>query len=293
MQYSNELKVGAALVIAALVAFAGVRFFQNVPLFGSSYTLYAEFENAGGLVSGNPVRMKGVKVGSVEEVRLNPETQKVRARLQLERGPTIPEGSSAQVSGISALGGVHVRVVPGPKENPPIAPGSTLPAPAEGSALKQLTDQAPALASKADSVLTGANTTIDGLNRWRQRPDSDLRRTLGSLRNVTGDLEEVSAAEKENIQQLIRNLERVSGNVEELTGDDLEQKFKAALGRTPLQEIHRAHLSLARRLLRETDDAIQDVADASGFSSPARMDIVFQRYLKITPTDYRRQFRRF
>jgi phospholipid/cholesterol/gamma-HCH transport system substrate-binding protein len=174
-------------------------------------------------------------VGSVEEVRLNPETQKVRVRLQLERGPTIPEGSRAKVSGISALGGVHVKVLPGPKENPQIAPGTTLAAPKEGSSLKQLTAQAPALASKADSLLTGANTTIASLNRQLQRPDSDLQRTLSSLRKLTGDLEEVSSAEKENIQRLIQNLERVSSNVDELTSDD-------SLGVT----VHRLNESLDR-----------------------------------------------
>ena len=220
MQYSNELKVGLAIVLTALAAFAGIRFFQDLPLFGSSYTLYTEFEDAGGLVSGNPVRMKGVRVGSVESVNLNPETQAVRVRLQMERGPRIPKGSRAQVAGISALGGVHVSITPGPSENPQIAPGSTLPNLPEGSSLGQLTKQAPALASKADSVLTGANTTIGGLRRLLQNPDSDLRQTLSSLREMSGDLEQVTEAEKDNIQQLLRNLEGVSGDLKDFTGEN-------------------------------------------------------------------------
>ena len=84
MQYTNELKVGAAIIFAAFAAFLGIRFFQDVPLLGSSYRLYAQFEDVGGLVPGNPVRMKGVKVGSVENVELDPKTQKVRVRLQFE-----------------------------------------------------------------------------------------------------------------------------------------------------------------------------------------------------------------
>ena len=237
MQYSNELKVGAAIVLAVVVAFAGVRFFQNVPLFGSSYTLYAEFDDAGGLTPGNPVRMKGVKVGSVEAVRLNPETQDVRVRLQMQRGPEIPEGSRAQVSGISALGGVHVSVTPGPRDNPLLDPGSTLSAPSEGSSLRQLTAQAPALASKADSVLTGANATIAGLNRELRSPDSDLRRTLTSLRAMSGDLEQITEAEKETIRTLLQNLEGVSSDLQAFTeenGDSLDvavQRLNQSLAR--------------------------------------------------------------
>jgi phospholipid/cholesterol/gamma-HCH transport system substrate-binding protein len=220
MQYSNELKVGAAIVITAFVAFAGIRFFQNVPLFGSSYTLYAEFDDAGGLTPGNPVRMKGVKVGSVEGVGLDPETQTVRVRLQMQRGPVIPEGSHAQISGISALGGVHVALTPGPRDNPPIAPGSTLPAPPEGSTLEQLTAQAPALASKADSFLTGANTTLAGLNRQLRNPKSDLRRTLASLQQMSGDLEQITEAEKETIRALLQNLEGLSSDLRAFTGEN-------------------------------------------------------------------------
>jgi phospholipid/cholesterol/gamma-HCH transport system substrate-binding protein len=220
MQYSNELKVGAAIVVAVFVAFAGIRFFQDIPLFGSSYPLHAEFEDAGGLNSGNPVRMKGVKVGAVEDVELDPETQNVRVRLQMQRDPHIPEGSQAQVSGISALGGVHVKIIPGPRDNPQLDPGSTLEPPAQGSSLDQLTAQAPALASKADSVLTGANTTLDGLNRQLRDPGSDFRRALASLRGMSGNLEEITEAEKETIRTLLQNLEGVSSDLKAFTGEN-------------------------------------------------------------------------
>jgi phospholipid/cholesterol/gamma-HCH transport system substrate-binding protein len=237
MQYSNELKVGAAIVLAAVVAFAGVRFFQNVPLFGSSYVLYAEFDDAGGLTGGNPVRMKGVKVGSVDRVRLDPKTQTVRVRLQMQRGPVIPKGSQAQVSGISALGGVHVKITPGPRANAQLAPGSTLEAPAEGSSLDQLTAQAPALASKADSVLTGANATLAGLNRQLRNPDSDLRRTLASLRAMSGDLEQITEAEAETIRRLLRNLEGISGDLQAFTSENGDSLDVA---------VHRLNRSLTR-----------------------------------------------
>lgn len=218
MQYSNELKVGAALILAAVVAFAGIRFFQDLPLFGSSYVLYAEFEDAGGLTAGSPVKMKGVNVGSVDDVRLDPKEQTVRSRLQMKEGVHVPKGSHVRVSGISALGGVHISIKPGAGENARIPSGSTLHPPEEGSALKQLTDRAPVLASKADSVLTGANATIAGLNRQLQDPDSDLRQTLTSVRKMSGTLEQLTESEKDNIRRLLRNLEGISKDLKTFTG---------------------------------------------------------------------------
>jgi phospholipid/cholesterol/gamma-HCH transport system substrate-binding protein len=217
MQYSNELKVGAAIVLAAVAAFIGIRFFQNVPLVGSSYTLYAEFDNANGLVAGKPVRMKGVKVGSVERVRLDPQSQLVRVEMKMERGPRIPEGSEASVAGISALGGVHVSIAPGPRDNPQLPPEATLGSPDAPSSLSRLTEQAPALASKADSVLRNTNATMTSLNRLLRRPDSDLRQTLGALRGMATDLEQVTDAEKATLQRLFQNLEAVSGDLEAFT----------------------------------------------------------------------------
>ena len=220
MQYSNELKVGAAIVLAAIVAFLGIRFFQDVPLLGSSYRMYAEFEDAGGLVSGNPVRMKGVKVGSVERVYLDSKSQKVRARLQLEQGTRIPEGSNAQVSGISALGGVHLQIRPGPRENPSLPKGSTLTPPAEGSTFDRLTEKAPALANKADSVLSNTNATMAQLSQQFKNPSSDLRRTLTSVRQMANNLEQVTDDEEDNIRKLLRNLEGISSDLKAFTGEN-------------------------------------------------------------------------
>jgi phospholipid/cholesterol/gamma-HCH transport system substrate-binding protein len=237
MEYSNELKVGAAIIIAAFAAFAGVRFFQDIPLFGSSYTLYAEFDNANGLVPGNPVRMRGVKVGSVEGVRLAPDTQLVRVQLQLEQGPRIPKGSYAQVAGISALGGVHISITPGPQDNPQLPSGGTLAPPPEQPLLQRLSDRAPALTSKADSLLTGANTTVAAVRQQFGNENSDLRRTLASIRATAGSLEELTEAEKGNIQRLIRNLEGVSSDLRAFTGENGDSLDAA---------VHRLNRSLDR-----------------------------------------------
>lgn len=220
MQYSNELKVGAALILTAVLAFAGIRFFQDLPLFGNSYYLYAEFEDASGLKSGNPVKMKGVNVGSVDGVELDSETQTVRARLQMKEGVRVPEGSKAQISGVSALGGVHIGIDPGPSENARLASGATLLPPDEESTLKKLTNQAPGLANKADSVLTGVNTTLGGLNQQLQNPNSDLRQTLTSLRTMSGNLEQLTETEQENIRDLLDNLESVSSDLKAFTADN-------------------------------------------------------------------------
>jgi AraC family transcriptional activator FtrA len=46
----------------------------------------------------------------------------------------------------------------------------------------------------------------------------------------------------------------------------------------------------ARELLTSTDSPIEDVATAAGFGSAATLRHHFRRQMKVSPTDYRRQF---
>lgn len=219
MQYSNELKVGAALVLAALVFFAGIRFFQDMPLFQGSYTLNATFEEAGGLGAGNPVVLKGVNVGSVESVRLDQEEQVVRVTFRVDKEVRVPEGSNVRVTGFSGISGVRLVIEPGPADNPALAAGATLSPPAKGSLLERLSDQAPAIASKADSVLTNTNSAMAGLQEQLQNPESDLRGSLRALRGTMQNMEQITEAEKESIRSLMDNLEAISADLRQFTGE--------------------------------------------------------------------------
>jgi LacI family transcriptional regulator len=85
-------------------------------------------------------------------------------------------------------------------------------------------------------------------------------------------------------------------NVHKLIGElavsrrDLEKKFRALLGRSVLDEIHRARIELARELL-DTDLQVVQVARQAGFSSPQLFATVFRRLTGVSPSQYRRNNR--
>lgn len=70
----------------------------------------------------------------------------------------------------------------------------------------------------------------------------------------------------------------------------LERRF-TELGRTPAEEIRRVRLERAKQLLAETEMTIPDIADASGFGSPAYLSYVFQKELHTTPRKHRLEAR--
>jgi LacI family transcriptional regulator len=68
----------------------------------------------------------------------------------------------------------------------------------------------------------------------------------------------------------------------------LERRFRATLGRTVMQEIRRARVELAKRLLSTTRLGLPVVAARSGFTSAALLNAAFQRELGMAPGAYRR-----
>lgn len=71
----------------------------------------------------------------------------------------------------------------------------------------------------------------------------------------------------------------------------LEKRFRAALGRSPLEEIRRVRIERAKQLLSQTDAPMPHVATESGFASAAWFSRAFHDLAGETPTQYRQRSR--
>jgi transcriptional regulator GlxA family with amidase domain len=72
----------------------------------------------------------------------------------------------------------------------------------------------------------------------------------------------------------------------------LERRFREALGQTPAQEIRKAQLDAAKRLLIDTNLPMDKVAQASGLGYERRLRLLFASQMKTTPLAFRKLFRR-
>jgi LacI family transcriptional regulator, galactose operon repressor len=71
----------------------------------------------------------------------------------------------------------------------------------------------------------------------------------------------------------------------------LERRFRRWLGRTVVDEVRRARVDVARRLLSTSELALPEVAHQSGFATPALLNVAFHREVGLPPGAYRRQSR--
>jgi len=109
----TEVAVGAAVLAAAVgfVLYAGqVTGFTAQP---DGYPLSASFRSLEGISVGSDVRLAGVKIGTVTDIDLNPQTFRADTEFLLKDGIDIPDDSAVVISSEGLLGGNFVEIVPG------------------------------------------------------------------------------------------------------------------------------------------------------------------------------------
>jgi len=70
-----------------------------------------------------------------------------------------------------------------------------------------------------------------------------------------------------------------------------ETRFRALLGRSPLQEIRRVRIERAKQLLADSDLSLSDIATGCGFASAASFGTLFRKAVGVSPGAYRLQRR--
>ncbi len=117
--------VGALLILTFVVFRIGDKDF----LFSSTYRLQAPFDNVAGLGNGAEVRLGGVRVGTVDLIRLPGQAgEKVLVVMDVESSTRklIRKDAVVSIETEGLLGNKHVTIMAGSKDAPPVNEGDTL-----------------------------------------------------------------------------------------------------------------------------------------------------------------------
>ncbi len=192
MKRENEFAVGL-VVIAALALVVGGALWLSGAHLGKTEAVYtARFRTVGGLGVGNPVVLRGVRVGRVEAIRLAPGNW-VEADLKIYSGVTPP---------------------PKPAVIAAKWPGATLPD------IGQLTAQASRIATDIGTVAARVQTAFDS------QAVSDLRRSIHDFGQIADRLARVTNEQADVIGNVGSNLSKGSDVLAQAATD-----LQASLGR--------------------------------------------------------------
>lgn len=133
------------------------------------------------------------------------------------------------------------------------------------------------------------------LDRLLEQPDTGLASSVRLIRPtgiVTRQSTDITAIEDLEVAQAVNIIRKQAGAIRSV-GDlaaavgisraTLERRFRAALGRSPRQEIDRVRLNYARTLVRGTTYPLHQIAEMVGYSNPSRLLDAYKRRFNVTP----------
>ncbi len=112
-KFDLELVVGLFVLIGIVcLGYISIKLGRLEVIGGGYYTVYAEFEKAGGVKPGSVVEIAGVEVGKVRSVKLNKDYQ-ARVELEISKEVKIQEDSIASIKTKGLIGEKYVQITPG------------------------------------------------------------------------------------------------------------------------------------------------------------------------------------
>ena len=108
-----EIAAGAMVLVAALGFAAYASKGLGLAQGGDAYQLRASFRSIQGVGLGSDVKLAGVKVGTLSELTLNPDTYMADAVITLDKSVQLPSDSAILISSEGLLGGNFIELQPG------------------------------------------------------------------------------------------------------------------------------------------------------------------------------------
>lgn len=199
-----EIVVGAFMFVILVILLTVTLVISQNRFFERAYFLQVNFPNIGGLKTGEPVFMRGVRVGNVNEINVPTRGRGVDVTLRLTREVELHEDYRFIIEPASMLGGMRLVIEEG-SENLPVLTGTDL------ENLRGLP-----VANLLDDATQALNAVRDALENGIL---DDIRAFTANLREISDKVNqgEGTIARLINDDSLHRDLEGVLANVRSTT----------------------------------------------------------------------------
>ncbi len=256
---SIETKVGILILVSLLILCAFVLVMGGFSL-KKKFSILVDFDNPGGLQTGAPVRLAGIRVGTVDELSfmggvIDPLTHRrtlVRAKLNVEERvrPSLHSNALFYVTTQGVLGEQFLAIEPGTPDQPNL----DLSTPIKGIDPPRLD----LFLSRAYDLL---DTTVTALHNNRELIAGIAENTSGLLKGLNGVISE----NKDGMSRTLKNLEELSREARDLAKDAHGKLDDPRIDRT-LTNIDRIAASVQRDsepLLKDTREAMANINRAA------------------------------
>ncbi|MBK3516123.1 MlaD family protein [Carboxylicivirga marina] len=244
---AQKIRLGLFLLVSLAALISSLIFFTAREYFKKEDTYYVSYEDlsVSGLDAGSPVKYMGILVGSIKDIRIDPDNVNiVIVELALKPETPVKEDASANITSMGITGLKAIEISGGTNKSKALKPGSFIKA---GSSFSdQISGKAEVIAKKVEKVLNNLLlfTEPNNLNKITIMADNasmalinmdslivenrlDIRNAIIPLKDISYRLDETSRlllstieavhskAKSDTIDQIFSNIRDVSMKLNE------------------------------------------------------------------------------
>ena len=220
MNLSKEIKTAIFAIAGFALFFVGFNYLKSNDVFVRDNIFYAVYDNAEGLVPGTPVTIQGFQVGTIDEVSLLSDNQRIVVRFRVEKKYEFSKNSLAKIYEAGLLGGKSLAVEPSFDGADRAISADTLQGLIAPGLSELVNDKLTPLQEKIESMITHADSVLITVNNVFntdaqleiQTSIANLNTTISNFRSISETIDN-SLAEDGALNQTIDNLAKLTDDL--------------------------------------------------------------------------------
>jgi len=210
---NNETKVGLVLIAGIVLVVAGILWLQDWSLGSGEQEVVAWFREVGQLQDGNAVKLRGVPIGTVEEIALDQSSAGVIARFSISDEVILPEDPVVILSPETLLGDWQAEIFPRSRfplynyaksPEPGMLPGYSLP-------------DVSRLTAVADRIAENLAVITDRVDlAFTDETAVNIRTAIENVQEVTEQLTRLMETQGQTVENLATGLESTTTSFQQV-----------------------------------------------------------------------------
>lgn len=202
----REAKIGIFAVAMILLAWGGIRFLSGLDILSRNVEYVAEYDQVSGVQEASAVMMKGVKIGSVSRIELNPaERDQVLIYLTVRRSYRIPTDSEARIFSDGLLGGKAIEIIYGVADTY-LQPGDQIRSSHDRDLMAMAGSEFEFFKQQFVQLANQLNRTLENLNSIMEQNADELAATMEHVESITDDVATLLDREQATLTTAVENL---------------------------------------------------------------------------------------
>jgi len=186
------------------------------------YTVYAMVNDASGITQKSRVKLRGVKIGVVDSMQLEPNG--VKLKLLINKNVKIPVGSMVTLAQDNVLGGKYLKIIPS-NSNEYYTANSIIKKYLPSSSMADVMTNINSAVNKVKILIDKLNNTLD------KNTTKNIQITMANIKETSVLLKDIMKNTDKKLPTLLDNANKLVLTYKQ-TGDIIKQKLPSILNKT-------------------------------------------------------------